>query len=84
MVVLSFSVFLLLLSLSAVSAVNQTITSTSVGGIAQGIDDTGVGDTLFLQGGTYNKFGEDTNVSITKDITIRGNNSTDKVIIDAQ
>lgn len=48
-------VSLFLVSLSGVSAANQTINSTSTGGIAQGITNTGTGETLFLQPGIYNK-----------------------------
>lgn len=76
--------FLLLCSLSTISAANQTIGADDTGGIGKGINDTGVGDTLFLQPGNYNKTNQDTNLTITKNITIQGNGSTDSVTIDAQ
>lgn len=74
--------FLSILAISNVSATNQTINSSSTGGISQGITDNGDGDTLFLQSGTYNKTNQDTNIVINKNITIQGNGSANNVIID--
>ncbi|OQD58824.1 adhesin-like protein [Methanobrevibacter arboriphilus JCM 13429 = DSM 1125] len=77
-------VSLFLVSLSGVSAANQTINSTSTGGIAQGITNTGTGETLFLQPGIYNKTNQDINIHVNKNITIKGNGSKGSVIIDAR
>lgn len=62
-------------------AANQTITNST--GISTGITNTGNGDTLTLQEGTYNK-ASDRGITINKNITIQGNTSTNNVIIDAQ
>ncbi|MBZ9570587.1 hypothetical protein KQY27_03380 [Methanobrevibacter sp. TMH8] len=78
------AMLLLICSLSTISAANNTISDTSTGGILQGIADTGTGDTLYLNPGTYNKTNQDTNITISKNITIQGNGSQNQVIIDAQ
>ncbi|MBZ9570944.1 Ig-like domain-containing protein [Methanobrevibacter sp. TMH8] len=78
------AMLLLICSLSTISAANNTISDTSTGGILQGITDTGTGDTLYLNPGTYNKTNQDTNIAINKNITIQGNGPKDTVIIDAQ
>jgi predicted outer membrane repeat protein len=78
-----FTTLLLFCSLASISASNQTIDNSTSGGIAQGITDTGSGDTLFLQPGIYNKT-TDRGISINKSITIQGNGSTDTIIIDAK
>ncbi|MBZ9570266.1 hypothetical protein KQY27_01725 [Methanobrevibacter sp. TMH8] len=74
---------LFVLSLSIVSAANNTINPTTSGGIDQGIVDTGDGDTLFLENGTYNK-STDRGITINKNITIQGSDSPENTIIDAQ
>ncbi|MDR2967583.1 MAG: hypothetical protein LBU74_06510 [Methanobacteriaceae archaeon] len=79
--VLSF--LFIVCSLQTPYAANQTIDNTTVGGIAQGINNTGIGEILFLQPGIYNKAG-DIGIMINKSITIQGNGSTDTVIIDGQ
>lgn len=66
------------------NAADHTINSTTSGGIEQGISDTGTGDTLYLNPGTYNKTNQDSNITINKNITIQGNGPTDQIIIDAQ
>ncbi|WP_342667562.1 right-handed parallel beta-helix repeat-containing protein, partial [Methanobrevibacter cuticularis] len=68
-------------SLSTISAANNTINTSST--ITNGIAGTGAGDTLTLQEGIYNKTG-DYGITISKNITIQGNTSTNQVIIDAQ
>lgn len=78
------AVVLIICSLSTISAADQTINDTSTGGILQGISDTGTGDTLYLNPGTYNKTNQDTNITINKNITIQGNGSKNTVIIDAR
>lgn len=78
------AMLLLICSLSTISAANNTISDTDTGGILQGITDTGNGETLFLNPGTYNKTNQDTNIIINKNITIQGNGAKDTVIIDAQ
>lgn len=82
-ITLTILITLLFFSLSTISAANITITDSHTGGIAQGIRDTGVGDTLFLQPDTY-MGNNNTNMTINKSITIQGNGSADSVIIDAQ
>jgi len=78
-----FIMFLFIASLSAASAANNTIDDTDTGGILQGITNTGNGDTLTLKEGIYNK-SSDRGITINENITIQGNTSTNKVIIDAQ
>ncbi|MCL2687627.1 MAG: hypothetical protein FWE58_03745 [Methanobrevibacter sp.] len=78
------SVALLICSVSTVNADNHTIYANDEGGIAQGIINTGTGNTLFLQPGIYNKTNLDTNITINKSITMKGNGSKDSVIINAQ
>lgn len=83
----TFSLLILVLiifSLSTISAADQTISDTSTGGILQCITNTGNGDTLYLNPGIYNKTNQDNNITISKNITIQGNESTDKIIIDAR
>ena len=79
-----FIVVLLLCSLQATFAANQTIDSNNITGIKGAIDVASAGDTVFLQPGTYSKNGNDTNFTITKNITIQGNGSRSNIIIDAQ
>ncbi|KZX17108.1 bacterial Ig-like domain protein [Methanobrevibacter cuticularis] len=67
-------------SLSTISAANNTINTSST--ITDGIAGTGDGDTLTLQEGIYNKT-DDYGITISKNITIQGNTSTNQVIIDA-
>lgn len=62
-------------------ALNQTITNST--GINAGITATADGDTLTLQEGIYNK-STDRGITINKNITIQGNGSPDKVILDAE
>lgn len=81
---ITMSILFVACSLQTTFAANNTINGTSTGGIGTGITNTGAGDTLFLQSGTYNKTNQDTNKTISKSITIQGNGSTDSVIIDAQ
>ncbi len=76
-----FITLLFVCSLSAVSAANQTIDNST--GISTGITNTGNGDTLTLEEGNYSK-STDRGITINKNITIQGNTSTNKVIIDAQ
>ena len=80
------SILFIVCSLSAVSAVNKTISPEDEGGIHGAINDSSVnpGDTIFLQPGTYNKTGNDTNFRINKSITLQGNGSSGSVIIDAR
>ena len=73
-------------SIQTTFAANITINDTSTGGILAAINDMAVnpGDTIFLDSGTYNKLNNDTNITITKNVTIQGNGPTDSVIIDAR
>ncbi len=77
------AIVLIICSLTTISAANQTISDTDTGGILQGIANTGTGETLYLNPGTYNKTNQDIMITINKNITIHGNGSRDKVIIDA-
>jgi predicted outer membrane repeat protein len=72
--------FLFICSLSTISAADQNINNSST--ISSGINSTGDRDTLTLQEGIYNKSG-DYGITINQSLTIRGNTSTNKVIIDA-
>lgn len=83
-IVLIIITILLFCSLSAINAANQTINSTSAGGIAQGIVDTETEGTLTLNPGIYNKTNQGTNIYINKNITIKGNGPADTVIIDTR
>ena len=82
---IGISILLMACSISNVDAANLTITPEDEGGIGGALSNINLntGDTLFLQPGTYNK-SSDRNIIINKSITIIGNGSVDKVIIDAQ
>ena len=73
----------LICSFSTISAANNTIGTADSGGISQGIDDTGNGDTLFLNSGTYSKT-NDIGINLNKNITIQGNGPADTVIINCE
>ncbi|MCL2156941.1 MAG: hypothetical protein FWH54_02845 [Methanobrevibacter sp.] len=77
---LMIGLLLTVTSLQGSFAANNTITDSDT--ITDGIAGTGVGDTLFLQPGTYNKIG-DYGITINQNITIQGNGSTDNITIDA-
>ncbi|MBZ9570003.1 Ig-like domain repeat protein [Methanobrevibacter sp. TMH8] len=76
------AILLFICSLQAVSA--TTINSNSNDGISGGITATEDGGTLYLDPGVYNKIGKDNKITISKNITIRGNGPTKDVIIDAK
>ncbi|MCL2687184.1 MAG: hypothetical protein FWE58_01450 [Methanobrevibacter sp.] len=54
------------------------------GGIQGAIDSASSGGTVNLTVGTYNKTNLDTNITINKNLTIQGDGSPDKVVIDGQ
>lgn len=72
------------LSITTVSAANQTIGPSDASGIDGAISTAGTGDTVFLNPGTYDKQGLDIGITINKNITIQGNGAKDAVIIDAK
>lgn len=77
--------FMAIVSFSGVSATDIVIDNTTAGGIAGAIDTAQAGDTIILEPGNYNKANQDVNIQIDKNnISIRGNGSSDSVIIDAQ
>lgn len=79
------AMFLLLLCcIQSASAANQSITNTTGGGISSAINAANAGDTVFLAPGNYSKNNQDFGVTLTKNITLMGNGSTDSVIIDAR
>ena len=76
---------LILFTLSTVNAGNVIIDQDNVTGIKGAIEDTtNPGDIVFLTPGTYNKTNNDTNFTISRNITLQGNGPADRVIIDAQ
>lgn len=77
---------LFIVSLPMAFAANTTIDSNTPGGIAGAISNSSVndGDTINLEPGIYNKTNQDFNITINKNVTIRGNGPSQNVIIDAQ
>ncbi|MBZ9570964.1 Ig-like domain repeat protein [Methanobrevibacter sp. TMH8] len=90
-IIFSLSVLIILFaSLSSIQAVDIVINNDTAGGINGGIDTIGsesdINNTLTLNPGIYNKT-SDINTSINfsgKNILIKGNGSSDQVIIDAR
>lgn len=80
------AMLLFVVSLQTTFAANQTIDANTAGGIGGAINNASVnpGDTISLQPETYNKTGNDTSITISKNIILQGNGSTDSVIIDAK
>ena len=80
------TILFVLASLQTVSAANITISDSSSGGILDAVNNPIVnsGDTVFLSPGIYNKTNEDTNITISKNVTIQGNGPTNQVIIDGK
>jgi len=85
-ILLIIGVLFLACALQTVSAADITISDSDSGGILGAVNDSGVnsGDTVFLTSGTYNKTNEDTNITISKSITLQGNGPTNQVIIDGK
>ena len=76
-------VILVALSLQFVSA-ETSITNTTDGGIAKGINDAGLDDGILILGAGNYTGSNNTGILINQSVTIKGNNLPENVIIDAQ
>ena len=68
------------LASSTINAANITINDTSSGGIHGALSSANSSDTIILQPGSYSG-SNNTNLQVNKNITIRGNGSSNQVII---
>ncbi|MCL2116043.1 MAG: hypothetical protein FWH29_07470 [Methanobrevibacter sp.] len=73
---------LLVFSLQTSFAADVHINSVDIGGINGTLAIANDTDTIVLASGTYNKYNEDFNLTIAKNLTIRGNGPIGTVIID--
>lgn len=76
-------VLLAVVSLQAGSAATTNINNTTSGGISEALNNATDGDTIGLDQGIYTG-SNNTNITINKNITIKGNGPGSNVIIDAQ
>ena len=90
LILLLFGV-LLLCSFSTISAANQTVDQnvasdglTIQNNISAALANVSSGDTITINSGTYSGIGNNTNLTISTNVTIEGNTSGGAVIINAQ
>ena len=86
--ILSIFGVLLLCSLAAASAANQTVDQSAIAtgniqnNISAAIENTVAGDTITINPGTYSGSGNNTNLNINHTLTIEGNGTPGSVVID--